>query len=151
MPFWFFLWHIIFRFSWFLLLLWFSAFSYFLEIFKSIKIFDFYLLGFFGFFFSKLFRLLQKVTEVTTEHQNKPKIGKKKSTKLKNKCLLREQKKKPWPMPSVGAKCKPAQLSSMSLIPSVNSFPSYNITLSCSWASGVTPLFLVSLNRHVEC
>ena len=41
-----------------------------------------------------------------------------------------------------------SQLSSQSLVRSVNSFPSYDFTLSCSWASGVTSSILVVLNQH---
>ena len=44
-----------------------------------------------------------------------------------------------------------AQLSSESLIPSVNLFPSYNLTLSYSYDAGVTLSHLVFLKQHVEC
>ena len=43
-----------------------------------------------------------------------------------------------------------SQLSSQLLVRSVNSFPSYNFTLSCSWASGVTSSILVVLNQHAS-
>ena len=45
----------------------------------------------------------------------------------------------------------PSQLSSQSLIPLINSFPSFTLTLSCSWTYGVTPSLWVFLNQHGEC
>ena len=75
---------------------------YFLNIFFYFEILRFFVIYFLDFFL-KFLRLLHKVTEVTNEHQKRPKLSK---NRIKSSFIVRMKKKKA----SVGGQSLPQEL-----------------------------------------